>query len=621
MCGIAGFAGKGDEHILKKMTDTFSYRGPDGEGFFFDPADDVGLGHRRLAIIDLASGDQPIFNEDKTIAVVFNGEIYNFQTLRKDLETRHRFSTHSDTEVIVHLYEEKGEECFKELEGMFAIALWDAPAKKMILARDRFGEKPLYWTLQNDTLIFSSEPKALFSHPSVPKELSMQSLYKYMLYEYVPSPHTIYRDIQKLEPAHYLVFEKGTVRVEPYYQLEKAELGDEKNNEEILEQHLERAVKERLIADVPLGVFLSGGIDSSTIAYFAQKYSARPINTFSIGFEEQTFDESGWAKKAAERIGTHHHVDYFTKKEVVDVIPRIAEHLDEPFADASLLPTYFLSKFARNHVTVALGGDGGDELFLGYPTFIAHKLWPWYATLPSFAKIIIQKSVAALPTAHSYFSVDFKAKRFLEGAHDDDLIRNQLWLGPFHPREYTHLFQTSFLASFTIPLLFEDIDRHRSACEHFERLSQIDYLYLKHYMAEDILTKMDRASMYCSLEVRSPFLDTRLVEYVFSLPRYEKLRGFQTKHILKRLMAPRIGNDIVFRKKQGFGIPLAQWLAHDLRDLLETYLNQHRLAKEGIFNPAYVRRLVSEHMTKKADHRKRLLTLLMFEMWKERWGA
>ena len=617
MCGIVGFVGKGDERILKTMTDALAYRGPDGEGYFFDPADGVGLGHRRLAIIDLESGSQPIYNERKTVAVVFNGEIYNFQMLRNELEARHQFKTRTDTEVIIHLYEEQGEKCFEKLEGMFAIALWDTKKKKLLLARDRFGEKPLYWTLREGTLVFASEPKALFNHPLVPKELDANALFKYLCYEYVPSPQTIFRAIQKLEPGCFLVWERGTTCTKSYYQLAPRL----PNGEKTLEEHVEEAVKNRMIADVPLGVFLSGGIDSSTIAYFAQKHSWRPIKTFSIGFEEQTFDESGWAKQAAKRIGTDHHERLFTKKELLETLPNVTRQLDEPLADASLLPTYLLSLFAREHVTVALGGDGGDELFLGYPTFLAHRFWPFYGFLPAFIKTIIKKSARILPVSHSYFSFDFKTKRFLEETNPDDLIRNQLWLGAFHPREYLTLLTPSIRARYRPDTLFEDIDRHRSFCSSWDRFSQIDYLYLKHYMAEDILTKVDRASMYCSLEIRSPFLDTCLVEYAFFLPLNQKLRWFTTKYALKQLMAPRLGKDIALRKKQGFAIPLAHWLAHDLRDMLLLYLNSERIMKGGIFNPVYVGQLMQEHMTKKADHRKRLWTLLIFEMWRERWGV
>lgn len=615
MCGIAGFIGKGDEHILKAMTASLAYRGPDGEGYFFDPTECVGLGHRRLAIIDLVDGFQPMWNERKTIAVIFNGEIYNFQKLRSDLETRHTFVTRSDTEVIAHLYEEKGEECLKELEGMFAIAIWDKEKKKIILARDRFGEKPLYWTLAQGTLAFASEPKALFLHPLIKKDLDLSSFFKYFFYEYVPSPHTIFKDIKKLEPGSYLVWENGTIRIAFYYHLSlKAHEKDDG-----LERRIEEAVKNRLVSDVPLGVFLSGGIDSSTIAYFAQKHSSRPIKTFSIGFEEQTFDESDWAKRIAERIGTNHHERLFTKKELLEILPKIIQRLDEPLADASLFPTHLLSTFAREHVTVALGGDGGDELFFGYPTFLAHRLWPFYEHIPSFAKFFIQKAVHLLPISHSYFSFDFKAKRFFEETIRDDLIRNQIWLGAFHPHEYTNLFESSLRARYHPAILFEDIDRHRASCSSWNRFSQIDYLYFKHYMAEDILTKVDRASMYCSLEVRSPFLDTALVEYAFSLPLNRKLRGLTTKYALKQLMAPRIGKDIAYRKKQGFGIPLAHWLAHDLRNMLATYLNRDRLAREGLFNPTYVEQLIKDHLQQRADHRKRLWTLLIFQMWKEQY--
>ena len=565
MCGIAGFVGSGDRRVIEKMTETLRYRGPDDDGFFVDPRDRIALGFRRLSVIDLKGGGQPIFNEDKKVVVIFNGEIYNFKDLRRKLLDKHRFYTNTDTDVIVHLYEERGEKFLSEIEGMFAIALWDSKLKKLLLARDRVGEKPLYWMFERDLFAFASEPKALFMHPGIPKELDRKSLFKYMMYEYIPSPNTIFKNIKKIEPAHYLVFQNNNVIINRYYditstpRLEKS-LSDTKTVVCVLEQKLDTAVRERLVADVPVGVFLSGGLDSSTIAYFAQKNSQKPIKTFSIGFEEPSFNESSWAEKVARRIGADHHTYRFTAKECVDIIPGVFSLLDEPLADASLLPTYLLARFTRKHVTVALGGDGADELFFGYNTFVAHKLWKLYAYRPQVVHKILTMFAKKLPVYHSYFSFDFKLKRFLEADVVDDLIRNQLWLGAFHPNEYKDLFSKAMLVDMPRNI-FEDIDIQRDRIRGLEKFLQLGYSYLKHYMAEDILVKIDRATMFNSLEVRSPFLDTNLAEYVFSLPVNLKLHGFKTKYILKRLMTGHLGADVVNRSKQGFSIPLARWLA------------------------------------------------------------
>lgn len=622
MCGIAGFVGRGDDRTLRAMTSAIRYRGPDDEGYFFSDDKRVGLGFRRLAIIDLRSGNQPMYNEDKSIVIVFNGEIYNYLKLRKDLERKHVFKTQSDTEVLVHLYEEYGEEFLAHADGMFAIALWDERKKKLLLARDRFGEKPLYWALIKNTLIFASEPKAIFAHPDITRELDRRVLFEYFFFEYVPAPNSIYKGVFKISPGHYLIYEHGSTRLKRYFSLLPSNplLIDEKSAIRELDLHLDRAVKARLVSHVPLGVFLSGGVDSSTIAYYAQKNSLRPIDTFSISFEEESYDESRWARLVAEKIGSHHHSQVFTKKEFFLSIDRLRSLLDEPVADSSLVPTFLLAEFTRSRVTVALGGDGGDELLLGYPTFLAHRAWPLWHALPVPLRSTIAWIARVLPVSSRYFSLDFIVKRFIEGAHDDPLMRNQLWLCPFRPNEFRSLFTKEYLSNFQEIRLANDIRRVSKESAGEDLFRQLSYVYAEHYMTGNILAKVDRASMYNSLETRSPFLDSELATFLFNLPRSLKLRGLHGKYLLKQLMMPRLGKNVVYRRKQGFALPLTLWLKRDLKKIRDEYLAPSRIAREGIFESRYVQKILDEHDRSVYDHRKRIWTLLIFQMWNEQYG-
>src|SRR3989344_4109104 len=563
-----------------------------------------------------------MFNEDKTISLVFNGEIYNYRGLRKNLEAKHIFRTQSDTEVLVHLYEEHGDDFLKKIEGMFAVALWDSKQKRMLLARDRFGEKPLYWTIMDGALVFASESKALFCHPGVRRELDRASLGKYMFYEHIPAPATIYRGIFKMPPAHFGVYEKGEMRVHEYFSLlPSRELHiSEGEALEQLDVMLDRVIASRLVSDVPLGIFLSGGIDSSTIAYYAEKHSIKPIKTFSISFEKESYDESRWARMVADSIGSEHYTHTFTKKDFFGSVRKISELLDEPMADPSILPTYLLSQFTRSRVTVALGGDGGDELLLGYQTFRAHRLWPLFRALPGALRKGVAAAIGKLPVSSRYFSADFVLKKFIEGGNDRPLLRNQLWLGAFQPSEYRMLFSQNILADFLEDALYDDIDEVEGLTSQEELYRQLSYAYLRHYLAGEILTKDDRASMYNSLEVRSPFLDSQLACFLFNMPRALKLRGLTGKYILKKLMVPRIGRRAAYRKKQGFALPLASWLKGDLKNFRDEYLKGSRMKHEGIFNATYIARLLDEHDRGAHDHRKRIWTLLIFQMWNERYG-
>ncbi len=624
MCGIAGFIGQGDEAVLKKMTDSLQRRGPDDQGFFVKEG--AGLGHRRLSIIDISGGGQPIYNEDKTVVVVFNGEIYNFQKLRGELSSLgHKFYTKTDTEILVHLYEESGEDFLKKLNGMFALALWDDKKRKLILARDCLGEKPLHYAICGQTIIFGSEIKAILEHPLVLREIDFFGLAKYLAYEYVPAPQTIFKNIYKLEPGEYAVWENNLLRKSKYWEagfnpLPVGKLA-ERDIIASLEIEMERAVKERLVSDVPLGVWLSGGLDSTTIVYFAQKNSVRPIKTFSIGFSEPSFDETRYARQAASFLGTEHQERIIEAQDCLALIPQITDFLDEPLADGSIVPTFLLSKFTRENVKVTLGGDGGDELFMGYPTFQAHQMAKFYEKLPLFLRNkIIALLVNRLPADLSNISFDFKLKRFISGFEYPAEIRNQIWLGSFGPNDLKNIFTNEVYQSFRGQNIFEDIAKHSADLAGEPLENRLIYLYLKHYLQDDILVKTDRASMAVGLETRAPFLDHRLVELVNSLPADLKLKGWTTKYIFKKMMADKLPKNIVYRPKKGFGMPIGRWLKKELRDLALNLFQPEKIKREGIFNPAFISQLLNEHFSGKKDNRKQIWTLMVFEMWLEKWA-
>jgi len=622
MCGIAGFIGQGDEKVLKTMTSSLDHRGPDGEGFFINS--NVGLGHRRLSIIDLETGNQPIFNEDRSICTVYNGEIYNFQQLKNSLISKgHNFYTKSDTEVIVHLYEERGVNFLRELNGMFALAVWDAKKESLLLARDKMGEKPLYYSLTSGNLIFASEIKAILEHPSVKKELDFLSLAKYLNYEYVPSPQTIFKNIFKLGPGEYLTYQKGKVEKKKYWNLE-FHSDSTKSQEDYLrglDEHLNRSVKARLISDVPLGVWLSGGIDSTTVAYYAQKNSSEPIKTFSISFTDPSFDESKYARLAAKSLGTDHYEKTITPRDCLDLIPHIAEILDEPLADASIVPTFLLSRFTKQKVKVTLGGDGGDELFMGYPTFQAHQLAKFYGKIPSFLRNkLIAPAVNLLPASFNNISLDFKLKRLISGFDYRPEIRDQIWMGSFQPKDFQQLFSPAVFQEIIGENIFKSTETHLKDIGGESLENRLLYIYQKNYLQENCLVKTDRASMASGLEVRAPFLDHELVNFVNAMPAKLKLKGFQTKYILKKLMEDKIPREIVYRPKKGFGMPVAKWLKSELKDFTLSLFAREEINREGIFNHSYINQLLKEHFAGRKDHRKLLWTLMIFEIWQKKWN-
>jgi asparagine synthase (glutamine-hydrolysing) len=637
MCGICGFcfsndyAGKASRDTLTRMTELLSRRGPDGSGVFHrvypgggnKPPAVVGLGHRRLAIIDLVTGDQPIANEDETVFVIANGEIYNFRELRASLEeSGHVFRTKTDIEVIVHLYEEKGLDFINDLNGMFALALWDGKRRRLALARDRFGIKPLHFIKSENGIAFASEIKSLLSLPWVESELNYAGLDRYLALEYVPAPHTMFRGIEKLPASHMLVREGSEVREKRYWSLphrEPEEIGESTAVDEI-RSRLRQAVSRRLVADVPVGVFLSGGIDSSLVAAFASGESDGVIPTFSIGFRDTSFDESSYARLAAETLGTAHNDKLCTPDDMREIIPHLYDFLDEPFADASVIPTALLSAFAGEEVKVVLGGDGGDELFAGYPTYQAHRLAALAKRLPGVVKErLLPAIVKRLPTSLANISFDFKLKRFMRGLPLEPVERNVAWLGAFTAPERKKLLTGASLDLLGDSDPMRELEAFADDCPQDDDLARMLYLDLRTYLADDILVKVDRASMAHSLEVRTPFLDHEFVEYVWSLPLAYRLSGLTTKYILKEAARGILPNEIIDRPKKGFGIPVGRWLFNEMRHMLEKYLSPDRIQSEGIFEARVVSRYVDDHLARRRDCRKELWTLLNFGMWLEKY--
>lgn len=625
MCGIAGFVNGGgrgaDRGIIEAMTATLAHRGPDGDGVHV--AGPVALGHRRLSIIDVEGGAQPLANEDDSIWVVYNGELYNEPDLKPALEAKgHRYRTRCDTETLVHQYEEDGDAFASRLNGMFALAIWDASRSRLVLARDRMGQKPLYYAeLPGGGLAFGSEPKALLKHPEVPRDLDPDGLARYLFYEYVPAPYSIWRGVRKLPRGHVLTWEGGRVRVSRFF----PRAGDPRDpSPPPFEQAATRfwgsfrdSVARHRRSDVPLGVFLSGGVDSSSVAAaLCEVEPAANVHTFSIGFEDPSFDESAHARAVAEFLGTDHHERTFSVESVMELLPQVAGWLDEPFGDASILPTHLLSRFAREHVTVALGGDGADELIAGYPTFEAERAARIYRSLPRPARGLAEAIASRLPVDHRNFSFDFKLKQFLRGAAEPPALAHQRWLGSFSGPELARLFvQTPLDVEAEHAALADRLAAEIPA----DALGRSLELYQETYLPEDILTKVDRASMACGLEVRAPFLDAVLVDVIRSLPSGYKYGDGTTKRLLKRAVADKLPASILKRPKKGFGIPVARWLRGPLAPLLDRLLAPDRLRAQGLFRPEEVARRIREHREGVRDHRKPLWTLLMFQLWYERW--
>jgi len=601
MCAIAGVLqfnqeNKTESKTIKKIVNSMISRGPDNEGFYL--GGNIGLGHQRLSIIDLVSGHQPIFNENKSLQIVYNGEVYNFPQLREKLIKKgHKFYTHSDTEAILHLYEEKGENCVKDLDGVFALAIWDKRKQRLFLARDPLGEKPLHWALFKNQFIFSSEIKGILALPGFKNEINQQSLAKYLLYGFVPAPATIFTGIKKLLPGYWMVVEKnGKIRQRKYWEIDysqKIHVADVEDIKNKVVWLLKEAVQKRLIADVPLGVFLSGGVDSSlVVAIMSQILPPSQIQAFSIGFEEKDFDESVYAKKVAKHLGVKHHLKIFSQKEVLKLIPKIADFLDEPMADPSILPTFLLSQFTRQSVKVALSGDGGDENFGGYPKYLAH----WLLEKTHFGKL-------PLPLVANFFGG--KLGNFLNYASFPLFLRNQLWISQFSAQEVEDLIGQK--------VIFDDLKNYHQLFNGQDLLDEAFFLDQKLTLADLYLVKTDRASMAASLEVRCPFLDKELVNFCAKIPFGLKLKGFKTKSLLKEIALDFLPREVILRPKMGFGIPLGQWLNHELKPLIDKEFSLRKIKKEGILNEKAMAEIL------KQNNPNQIWNLFVFERWYQKW--
>ena len=627
MCGIYGYLStdkKIDRDILRRMGNALRHRGPDGEGEEIQQTAEcgIGLGHTRLSIIDLSpAGRQPMCNEDGTIWITYNGEIYNFRELRIELERNgHCFKSNSDTEVIIHLYEEKGVRCLERLNGMFALAIWDRRERTLFLARDRIGKKPLHYCLHNGGIVFGSEIKALLKHPDVTREIDLGALNKYLSYEYVPAPDTIFKSIRKIRPGYFLLFKGGDIRTEKYWDIPLSDnpIGYKTEDEyvEELREILERSVRSRLVADVPVGVFLSGGLDSSMVAAMAKR-SNKDIECFSIGFDEVSFDERKYAAKVAQSINLKQNLRIFSTSQMLENLEALPRLLDEPLADASIMPTYLLSKMTSEKLKVVLSGDGGDELFAGYPTYQAHKLITYFDSLPESLKEVARSLAQSLPVSDANISFDFKVKQFLRGAGVSSEIRFFRWMGGLTDSEKRELLSDDLKAALIHHNSYQDIFRYLNQSGLTKDLERILYLSMKLYLQDDILVKVDRAAMANGLEVRCPLLDPEFVEFACQLPTKYKLKGLQTKYLLKKAARGILPDEIIDRRKKGFGIPIARWLRNELKDFMFDSLNETKIKRQGFFNYSYIKKLIDDHLERKVDNRKALWSLLVFQIWHE----
>ena len=611
MCGICGIAtpsGSPDPDRLAAMSAALVHRGPDSGGMHLEGP--VGLAARRLAIIDLAGGDQPIASEDGSCVVVQNGEIYNFPELRLELEREgHAFRTRSDTEVHLHLYEKYGADFARKLRGMFAVAIWDARRRRLVLARDRYGIKPLYYRHVDGVLEFASEVRAL------PRgEIDLDALEAFLAFNSIPAPYSIFREVRKLPPGHVLVWdENGEIHVERYARPAPVAIPDLRNDDEAelveeLRARLRDSVRAHLLSDVPVGVLLSGGVDSAALAALAAEESSDAIHTFTIGFEERSFDERGDARRVAERYGTNHH-ELLVQPDPTLLLPALAEAFDEPFADSSALPTYLVSELAAEHVKVALSGEGGDELFGGYYTYAADLLADRLAPLARIARPFVER----LPTSTSKASFDYKAKRFVRAAHLPPLERHHGWKEIFSPEARAELTGRSS------PFDPVDVYRHRyretAGADPLSRLQDVDFGI---YLVDDLLVKTDRASMAHSLEARVPFLDPAVTGFAFGLQTKHKVRGLSKKVLLRKAVEPLLPREVVHGRKRGFSIPAAAWLRGELEPFTRETLSPETLRRQGFFRPETVTRLIGEHAAGMEDRSRQLWGLLSFTLWYER---
>ena len=620
MCGITGFISKEKnapigkrEILLDRMCASIIHRGPDEQGMLVK--DRAALGMRRLSIIDIKSGQQPIYTEDGNLAIVFNGEIYNFKEIKKELESLgHRFKTNSDTETILLAYQEFGADCLEKLRGMFAFAIWNFREETLFIARDRVGKKPLFYSLTPaGNFVFGSELKTLLTHGEIEKEIDFAALDAYLTFGYVPEEFCIFKSVEKLAPGHFLIFKNGAVQTEKYWDfdyLKPTNIKTEAEYVEVLREKIKDAVAVRLISEVPLGAFLSGGVDSSTIVAMMSQISDAPVKTFSIGFNEDSFSELKYAKKIAEHFGTEHH-EFIVTPDLIDIADELIEHFDEPFADSSSLPTFMVSKMARKFVTVVLSGDGGDELFAGYTRYVIDKKRSGLANLPKALRTGVLRRVS------EKLSHGARGKNYLYNISLDPLDRYIDSVSHFNEPQKRSLYSEDFQARLNGG--FGAGERiFKQFAESVETGNAIDnllYLDSKTYLPGDILTKVDRMSMANSLEARVPLLDHKLIEFVMNIPPELKMKGLETKYILKKAMEGIVPREILYREKQGFGIPISEWINVQLRERIHSDLSDKRTLERRYFEKSYIQTLLDEHSAKRRDHSSVLWSLWMLELW------
>ncbi|HEV7645646.1 MAG TPA: asparagine synthase (glutamine-hydrolyzing) [Pyrinomonadaceae bacterium] len=623
MCGIAGFINTKikpsaeREALLDAMCRIITHRGPDEQGMMVD--DHAALGMRRLSIIDLKTGQQPIYDESGDLVIVFNGEIYNFRELKTELEKRgHRFKTNSDTETIVHAYEEFGAGCLQHLRGMFAFAIWNKARKELFIARDRVGKKPLYYSVLDDgELVFGSELKVLLTHGGIKREIDLGALDAYLSFGYIPDPMCIFKNVRKLEAGHYLIWRDGKVETHGYWDFEYKENAASKKEEDYIEELRELikdAVNVRLISEVPLGAFLSGGVDSSAIVGNMARLSDQPVKTFSIGFNEDSFNELKYARVTAEHFGTEHH-EFIVTPDLCDIVDELVWHFDEPFADSSALPTYMVSKMAREYVTVVLSGDGGDELFGGYTRYVTDKKRAGLAHLPRSIRAGLLQPVSRMLPHNA------PGKNYLYNVSLDPVDRYIDNISHFSARHKKALYSAGLKQNMngTANAGEELFRRFASGVETGNSTDKLLYLDSKTYLPGDILTKVDRMSMAASLEARVPLLDHKLIEFVTRIPAELKLNGLETKYIFKRAMQGLVPDSILHRPKQGFGVPINEWINLQLRDRIREDLLEKRTLDRGYFEPGYIKLLLDEHERGRRDHSHSLWILWMLELWHRRY--
>ena len=629
MCGICGIA-KTDNgapissSLIAAMCETLAHRGPDDQGVHAEK--NVGLGSRRLSIIDLEKGHQPLSNEDGTIWISHNGEVYNFPALREELISRgHTFRTKTDTETIVHGYEEWGENFVLKLRGMFAFSLWDSREKKLILARDRIGIKPLYYTLLEDkTLVYGSELKAILKHPRVQRSLDPKALDLYLTLEYIPAPYSIFHNISKLPAGYLLIYKGGEIHLKRYWELENQDTSSSRVSKSRLNSLMDElyalireTVQLRLVSDVPLGAFLSGGIDSSSLVGMMHELGTSPIKTFSIGFEDTSYDELHHARRVAEKFQTEHE-ELVLKPNALDLTDKLIHHLDEPFGDFSIFPTYLISQMARSHVKVILSGDGGDEVFGGYEHYQAQKLS--HPPLPFLFRRILNPLIRTIPPSQKKKGVWNKIRRFGQGFDQATGDRHLRWMMFLTAKDKKSLYapelQEKLGGAKPLHTTFPFDGLYNSSL-NFDTLNREYLLDLKTYLVDDILVKVDRMSMATSLETRVPLLDHKIVEFAYSLPGNLKLNGLTTKWIFKKTMERLLPHQNIYRKKEGFSIPIKHWLRTELKDMLLDYLNERRIREGGLFRFDFIEKMIDQHLKQRENFSHQLWALLVFEIWRE----